>query len=316
MLAAPESDLVYDVAAMTRPDQKLSERLTLDAVFAALGMRPDQEPEAGETPDFTVLLSGRTVGVEITTYQSGATVDGGTERRKVESEWDILQRASDAFRSEHPVLRNINVGLMFTGQVPPRREHAEFMEEIATFIRDHAAKLTSEDSTFWPPSFSTALMRAYLRTLYLRVDQYAVWHSNLAGGFVARPDATITAIVAEKSAKRFRSADELWLIIQSSTRVSEMMLDILGVEDFSSVPTLGPFVFSRVFVLAVTGAYEWRKGAGWRKLTGGNAEGHGPSFDELKGVLNDPEWLSDPNGNAIKVAMECLREMRGNGDAY
>jgi hypothetical protein len=300
---------------MTRPDQKRSERQTLDAVLAALGLRTDQEPEAGETPDFTVLLSGRTVGIEITAYQSGATVDGGTERRKVESEWDILQRATDAFRSERPELRNINVGLMFIGPVPPRRQHAEFMEEIAAFIRDHAADLTSEDSTFWPPSFSTALMRAYLRTLYLRVDQYAVWHSNLAGGFVARPDATIAAIVAEKSAKRFRPADELWLVIQSSARVSEMLLDILGVEDFSSVPTLDPFVFSRVFVLAVTGAYEWRKGAGWRKLTGENAEGHGPSFDELKGVLNDPEWLSDPNGKAIKVAMECLREMRGNGDA-
>jgi hypothetical protein len=54
---------------MTRPDQKLSERQTLDAVFAALGLRPDKEPEAGETPDFTVLVSGRTLGVEITTYQ-------------------------------------------------------------------------------------------------------------------------------------------------------------------------------------------------------------------------------------------------------
>jgi len=37
-------------------------------------------------------------------------------------------------------------------------------------------------------------MRAYLRTLYLRVDQYAIWHSNVVGGFVARPDATIAAI--------------------------------------------------------------------------------------------------------------------------
>lgn len=37
--------------AMTRPDKKLSERRTLDAVLAALGLRPDQEPEAGEAPE-------------------------------------------------------------------------------------------------------------------------------------------------------------------------------------------------------------------------------------------------------------------------
>jgi hypothetical protein len=97
------------------------------------GLHPDQEPEAGETPDFTVLVSGRTLGVEITMYQSGSTVDDGTERRKVESEWDLLQRASETFRSERPELRNINVGLMFRGAVPPRRQHLEFMEEIAAF---------------------------------------------------------------------------------------------------------------------------------------------------------------------------------------
>lgn len=301
---------------MTRPDQKLSERQTLDAVLAALSLRPDQEPKAGETPDFTVLISGQTVGVEITIYQSGATVDGGTERRKVESEWDILQQASEGFRAARTELRDINVGLMFSGPVPPRKHHAEFMEEIATFIRDCVADLTSQDTTFWPPSFSSPLMRGYLRTLYLRVDQYAVWHSNLAGGFVARPDGTIADIVAAKSAKNFRAADELWLVVQSSQRISEMMLDISGVEDFESVPNLEPYLFSRVFVLAFTGTYEWQRDFGWRKLTGNSIQDRGPSFDELKDVLHDPEWLSDPDGKAARVATECLRKMRGNGDAF
>jgi hypothetical protein len=112
---------------MTRPDQKQSERRTLNAMLAALDLRPDQEPETGETPDFTMLAFGRTVGVEITMYRSGATVDGGMERRSVESEWDVLQRAADTFRGERPELSDINVGLMFSGPVPPRRQHAEFV---------------------------------------------------------------------------------------------------------------------------------------------------------------------------------------------
>jgi hypothetical protein len=300
---------------MTRPDQKLSERRTLDAVLAALRLRPDQEPVEGEAPDFTMLVSGRTVGVEITMYRSGATVEGGKERRPVESEWDILSAASDKFRGKHPDLRDINVGLMFSGPVPPRREHPAFMEEIAAFIRNRAGELTSEDQTYWPPRFPTLLMRAYLRTLYLRTDRHAVWHSNLAGGYVARPDHTIAAIVAEKSGKRFRPADELWLAIQCGTRISEMMLDLMGIEDFAAVPSLDPFVFSRVFVLAFTGAYEWSRVAGWRKLTGENREPQGPSFDELKAVLRDPEWFSDPDGKAMKVAAETLREIRGRDDA-
>jgi hypothetical protein len=131
--------------------------------------------------------------------------------------------------------------------------------------------------------------------------------------YVARPDGTIAAI-AEKSVRRFRPADELWLAIQCGTHLG-MMLDIMGVEDFASVPSLDAYAYSKVFVLAYTGAYEWRRGAGWRKLTGERTQGHGSSFDELKGVLNDPEWLEDPNGKAMKVAMEVLREMRGNGEA-
>jgi hypothetical protein len=54
--------------AMTRTDQKQAERRTLDAILGALGLRPDQEPEAGEAPDFTMPVSGRRIGVEITMY--------------------------------------------------------------------------------------------------------------------------------------------------------------------------------------------------------------------------------------------------------
>jgi hypothetical protein len=295
---------------MTRPNQKESERRTLDAVLAALGVRPDREPEDGETPDFTLVLSGKTIGVEITTYRSGDTVEGGTGRRLVENEWELLKATSDRFRSGNPEFRDINVGLMFSGPVPPRRQHAAFIDEIAAFIRAHADELSSNDLTFWQQSFTAPMMRSFLRTLYLRKGPHAEWYSNLVAGYVARPDRTIAAIVAEKSGRHFRPADELWLVIQCGMRISEMTLDIMGIEDFASVPSLEPYVFSRVFVLAYTGAYEWQRGTGWRRLAGENSQSQGPSFDELKGVLNDPEWLDDPDGKVVKVAAQTLEESR------
>ena len=84
---------------MTRPSQKHAERRTLDAVLTALGLHPDQEPKAGEAPDFTVLLSGRVIGLEITLYRSGEAMADGSKRRAVESEWASLKAASDAFRT-------------------------------------------------------------------------------------------------------------------------------------------------------------------------------------------------------------------------
>ncbi len=252
---------------MTRPIQKTSERATLDVVLAAVGLRLDQEPVAGETPDFTLSVSGRKIGVEITMYRSG----DGSGRRQVESEWDKLKIASDAFRNQHPELRDINVGLMFKDTVPPRRRHTEFMQEIAAFIRAQRGDLESHDVEYWPPSFPSALMREYLRTVYLRVDRFAVWHSNLAGGFVARPDSTIAEIVAEKAQKNFRPTDELWLAIQCSVRISEMVSTILGVVDFEAVPSLDAFPFERVFLLAFNGAYQWKRGEAWSLLTGSTA---------------------------------------------
>jgi hypothetical protein len=300
---------------VTRPIQKDSERRTLDAVLAALGLCPDQEPDQSETPDFLVRLSGRTVGIEITMYRSGDTVGDGTGRRQVENEWELLKAAADRIRNACPELRDVNVGLMFAASAPPRRQHADFIAEIATFVGAHASELSSNDITFWPPSFTAPLMRKFLRTLYLRKDRFAEWHSNLVAGYVARPDQTVADIVAEKSGKQFRPADELWLAIQCGTRISEMMLDIMGVEDFGSVPSLEPYVFSRVFVLAWTGAYEWQRGAGWRKLTGESTESRGPSFDELKGFLGDREWLDDPDAKTMKFVTDTLREIRRKRDA-
>ena len=69
-----------------------------------------------------------------------------------------------------------------------------------------------------------------------------------------------------------------------------------------------------MFVLAYTGSYEWRRGDGWRKLAGESIEGEAPSFDELKNVLNAPEWLADPDKKATEVALERLREMRKAND--
>ena len=102
---------------------------------------------------------------------------------------ELLKAASDAFRSQHSDLRNINVGLMFKDTVPPRRQHAAFLEEIASFVRGRAAELTSHDLECWPPSFPTPLMRAFLCTLYIRQDPFAEWHSNLAAGYVGLPGA-------------------------------------------------------------------------------------------------------------------------------
>jgi hypothetical protein len=85
---------------MTRPAQKQAERRTLNNVIDALGLRLDSQPQQDETPDFLLCAGGRRIGVEITTYRSGVTVEGGTERRPIESEWERLKQAADVLGTE------------------------------------------------------------------------------------------------------------------------------------------------------------------------------------------------------------------------
>jgi hypothetical protein len=105
---------------MTRAIQKAEERAVLDLVFAGLGVLPDREPDlSGETPDAIVTIGGRRIGIEITAYDSGEMIEGKHGRRQVESEWDKIKLASEAFRAIEPDLKDVNAILFFSGSVPP-----------------------------------------------------------------------------------------------------------------------------------------------------------------------------------------------------
>jgi len=79
--------------------------------------------------------------------------------------------------------------------------------------------------------------------------------------------STIPGTVTDKSRRKYRPADELWLAIQCSPRISETLLPI-DASDFSGVGSLDHGRFSRVFVLTFLGVFQWKRGEGWRKLTG------------------------------------------------
>lgn len=98
-------------------------------------------------------IAGRATGFEVTAYRSGDTVEDGTPRRAVEAEWEKLKRSAEALRSQRADLGDINVGLMFKDSVPPRGEHNAFLEEIAGFVRRHAAEIAEQDRKYWPPAF-------------------------------------------------------------------------------------------------------------------------------------------------------------------
>jgi len=253
---------------VTRNIQKEDERRVLKRVLAALGETSESEPQAGEAPDFILQLRGQSVGVEMTAYPSEEVIEGKVKRRAAESEWERLKAAAKGFWSQYDDLRNVNVGVMFKGRVPGRRDHRAFIEEVAAVVRQHLGKLRPEKQNFFP-SASSPLMHRYLERLVLRTNRYAEWYSSLSGGYLARPDeSNISDIVKNKSKKEFRPTDELWLVINCGTRMSEMTLELDGVEDFRPIVGLDRSKFDRIFVLTYLAAYEWSRTTDWRQLCG------------------------------------------------
>jgi hypothetical protein len=251
---------------VTRKNQKVAERAALDALLSALGTVPTKV-EPGETPDFMLSLGESSIGVEMTTFQSNAPMDGKLGRRQVESEWERLKSAIEKFRGTRVELRDLNVGLMFKGAGPPRADHQAFMEEVAVFALAQAAELTDQDIDFWPPAFTSPLMIKFLQTVYLRRCQYACWYSSIAAGWVGLPDSTLTQIIREKAGRPFRLADETWLAVQSTTRISELLVPLNGAADFEEIPGLTSALkaspFARVFVFGPGGLFQWSQATGW-----------------------------------------------------
>jgi hypothetical protein len=252
---------------MTRPTQKQDEQRTLLELMAAIGVQLESCPMEGEVPDFMIQISDRTVGIEVTMYQSKRTV-AGIQKRVVEAEWEELERSSQTFQNENSELAGIYILFRFKDGVPSRRERADFFCEILEFVRSNGCRIGDEWADFWCYELTSPLMIKYLKAIVLRRGERSEWDSNITAGFIDRPADTISRIVAEKSTRNYRPADELWLVIQRSHRPSEMVLPISGVSELDASldlqRNLTASPFSKVYAFTAMGLFLWdRNGGAW-----------------------------------------------------
>lgn len=256
---------------MTRPNQKKEERWWLDALLSILCIAPDNIDDRSEKPDVILIYSGNAIGVEMTAYRSKKMA--GFSRRQIEAEWEVLRQVSREFQAAQHDIRNINVRLIFNNAVP--KEHLNFCEEVAAFMRGHINEIWPKTRGFPAPQFTSPLMKKYLSVLYLRTSEFAEWDSNVTAGWATRPDSALSDIVAQKAASTkdqdYRATTELWLVIHCGHRISETVIVVDGIDDLNAVDGLsyelhnGPF--SRVYLITkYYGEFGWDRLAGWQKL--------------------------------------------------
>jgi hypothetical protein len=239
---------------MTRLAQKQQERAVLRQLFRNSKI-VDANYEDGERPDFIVRVANRSIGIEVTMFRSNES-RGDHSRRSVEASWEELKKLWGERE------RNISVLLRFIANTPTRRELRGFLEEIVMFIETNKDIISGRYQLFWRYTFSSPLMSKYLWAIGLAKYDQGSFDSNLTAGFlVPRPAETIAAIVSGKSGKKFRAVNELWLVIHSSGRPSEMVLPINGASELDTCPRLQEVLeiccFSKLFIFTALGLLGW-----------------------------------------------------------
>ena len=269
---------------MTRSNKKQKEYdEILHPLLCSTGIQPRCGPLGSENPDFMMQISDRMVGVEVTMFQSDKTVTcvgrRVIKRRAVESEWERFEKD---FKRKHADLKGIYILFRFKNIIPPQQEYDVFFQEILEFVRSILGAVSEEFMVFGMSDFPSSLMKKYLKPvggITLRRCDGGEFDSNMTAGFVdSCPARTISKIVVKKTAKAYRKADELWLVIGQSGRPSEMVLPISGSSEFNACldlqESLSSSPFSRVYCFTAGGLLQWNKRDG--KWASGNPSGDHP----------------------------------------
>jgi hypothetical protein len=255
--------------------QKAAEREIAERLQSAI--RLTAEIDQSDKPDFILKVpGGRTIGLEVTTYQSGKSVPIGDKgkitQRKVEAAWEHFECASKTFRSKNADLQNIAITFWFNNIIPPKEQYDQLFMEIRNFILLKQKDLSDCFSVYSRYQFTSPLMVKYFRDILVNIHKDGEWNSNKEFGFVNRPATTIAGIIGGKArkVKSYRKTDEIWLVIQRSGRLSETVLPIGGITEFNENPELrdkltnGPF--SRVYVFTAMGLFQWDRLGGWQNV--------------------------------------------------
>ena len=141
---------------------------------------------------------------------------------------------------------------------------------------------------------------------------YSVWGvADPLPGIVARIEDKIER-ATKYDARRY---SELWLLISSQLPMPGAVAATFAFEPFVSVSRLNetthgllsasPFAAAHLHLAMTHGLYSWSREKQWH----GNQTGDLFKFDQIKSVINDPEWRCDPDRKAREEAHKAVDEL-------
>lgn len=207
--------------------RKDSELFYLRNFLELLGEAPTQI-EAGESPDFVVILRGKKIGIEVTEFHSDLKGVDDKPRRAIEETWNLLQKNLKKAVEKHPKLKGTYGFLMFKDLiVPPKSVHKEFVNEIIqlslTMICTNCEEIRPDEGKF-------PLLHQYLEKFRLKRINFAhhiSWDWDQNASFIGLTEDELISAIQRKMNRadkyRGKGIEELWLLVISGYRLSQAM---------------------------------------------------------------------------------------------
>lgn len=208
---------------------------------------PTGRVEEGESPDFLIVGTDKSIGIEVTDWHIDQDKEGGSEvRRMLEDRERLVERAEQIFwsRNDTPVF----VSLFFE-DTQIKGSHIKTAERLATLletlqrdVRDGEEKTASEE----------LLERFDLTYLFWRVRLGRLFSfptffdaPNVVGSGNPRPAIEATIGSKELKLQEYRTkCDEAWLLIVANSTLAQSLPPTLQDDDFF------PSTFDRVLLLS------------------------------------------------------------------
>jgi len=255
------------------------ERHLAEKFFAHLGVRIERV-ESGpveQAPDVKVecILDGkrRTIWVELTDYQVDQKPGGGGSPARLTCNVGrrTLDRAQEIFAGQCPSI-SLEVMVRFDHEALPRKDQIEpLAQELAAFLRDHAAQGCRQPITFnrRPRAFDAyPLLQSHVESIILfRTSHLPYWQLNNARHIHLSPEILADRISSknEKRAgyKGIQAGEDCWLVIVAS---GETSADRAGPEIAAAGIVDNPAVLQAAGQGAFERIYFWEAVRNWHRL--------------------------------------------------
>jgi hypothetical protein len=208
-----------------RQKQEEAESFYIKEFLQRMEIKSEHIERGEDPPDFYIVYKSNRIAVELTDYHSVRKSPRGHSWRAVEEERRKIRALFIKEKEQYPKLNDVLGCLYFRElEMPPAKEHGQFVTELLEFGISQCETLTKEVSWFRSFPSNYPLLNRYLKKIHLqKAGRWMPWNFN-SSAWVGITEEELGKCVSKKlQTPRPVEVDENWLLVVSGNDISQQI---------------------------------------------------------------------------------------------